>query len=106
MNFTFSNRFAVEDARYRQRKSFRAIAKQITSQKEMIPTCGAICAKFEPCSMFARNASMTAVNGSALMIGCIISGNFCEEKNTPEAIHIGIITIFIRPEAASMVLAH
>ena len=55
--------------------------------------------------MFARNASMTAVKGSALMNGCIMSGNFCEEKNTPEAIHIGIITTFIRLEAASIVLA-
>ena len=33
---------------YRQRKSFSASAKQATSQKAMMPTCGAICAKFEP----------------------------------------------------------
>ena len=39
------------------------------------------------------------------MTGCIAAGNFCDEKNTPEAIHIGIITTFIRPEAASMVRA-
>ena len=29
----------------------------------------------------------------------------CAEKNTPERIHIGIITVFIRPDAASMVWA-
>src|SRR6266478_3240651 len=55
--------------------------------------------------MFARKASITAVKGSALMNGCIKPGNFCEEKNTPDAIHIGIITTFMRPEAASIVFA-
>ena len=39
------------------------------------------------------------------MIGCTKSGNLCDEKNTPETIHIGIITEFIRPDAASMVRA-
>ena len=39
------------------------------------------------------------------MIGCRKSGNLCEEKNTPDKIHIGIMIRFIRPEAASMVCA-
>ena len=48
---------------------------------------------------------MAAVSGSALITGCTKSGNLCAEKNTPETIHIGIITEFISPEAASMVRA-
>ena len=44
---------------------------------------------------------MVAVNGSALMMGCKTSGKRCEEKNTPDTIHIGIMIRFIRPEASS-----
>ena len=48
---------------------------------------------------------MIAVSGSALMTGCTKSGNRWAEKKTPETIHIGIITVFISPDAASMVRA-
>src|ERR1035441_8604144 len=55
--------------------------------------------------MFIRRASMAAVSGRALMNGWTTSGNRWAEKKTPDTIHIGIITVFIRPEAASMVRA-
>ena len=38
------------------------------------------------------------------MNGCIASGKFEDEKNTPESSHIGSITRFTRPETASTVL--
>jgi hypothetical protein len=53
--------------------------------------------------MVARNASINEVRGSALISGCTMAGNCFAEKNTPEAIHIGIIMMFISPEAASIV---
>ena len=54
--------------------------------------------------MTARSASLSAVSGNSLMAGCIASGNRDEEKKTPEQIHIGTITTFIRPETPSTVL--
>ena len=55
--------------------------------------------------MLARRASITAVSGSALITGCITLGNRCAEKKTPEPIHMGNMTAFISPDAASMVCA-
>ena len=46
-----------------------------------------------------------AVSGSALMIGCTMSGKRCAEKNTPDRIHIGTCSRFIRFETASIVRA-
>ena len=43
--------------------------------------------------------------GSAAMIGCTASGKRCDEKNTPDRIHIGSIVRFMRPDAASTVRA-
>ena len=40
-----------------------------------------------------------------LMNGCTTSGKRCAEKNTPERIHIGSWTRFIRPDTASIVRA-
>ena len=56
-----------------------------------------------PCSMLARSASIVAVSGSALMTGSTASGKRDDEKNTPETIHIGIMTRFVMPDTASIV---
>src|ERR1700737_3230632 len=49
------------------------------------------------CKMVARRALFRAVRCSSLIKGCSIAGNRCEEKKTPEKIHIGSITRFISP---------
>src|SRR6202161_2181348 len=48
---------------------------------------------------------MAAVSGRARTPGWITAGKRVAEKNTPDKIHIGSMTRFISPEAASIVLA-
>src|ERR1039458_960257 len=48
---------------------------------------------------------MAAVNGNARTTGCTTAGKRVAEKNTPDNIHIGSMTRFMSPEAASMDLA-
>ena len=55
--------------------------------------------------MMARNASLSAVSGSALITGRNICGKRSYEKNTPEKIHIGIITRLISPLTLSIFCA-
>ena len=52
--------------------------KHTIAQAPSTAACGIICASPAPCSMFARSASINAVKGSALMIGCTKSGNRCD----------------------------
>src|ERR1700730_17103540 len=80
--------------RYRQRNSFSARAKHTTRQPAKTANSGPNCTSPVPCNMLPRNASIAAVNGSALITGCKESGKRCAEKNTPETIHIGIIVRF------------
>src|SRR6185503_18924310 len=54
--------------------------------------------------MLARSASITAVSGSARTNGWNIAGKRSAEKKTPEKIHMGSMTKFIRPDAPSIVL--
>ena len=58
-----------------------------------------------PSRITARKASFSAVSGSALMNGCTIAGKRSYEKNTPENIHIGIITKLISPLTLSIFCA-
>src|SRR5271155_5703823 len=58
-----------------------------------------------PSRITARSASLSAVSGNALMKGWAIAGNLWYEKNTPEKIHIGIMTRLIRPETLSIFCA-
>src|SRR6516225_11799163 len=62
-------------------------------------------ARVAPSRMLARNASFSAVKGSALMNGWITAGKRSYEKNTPEKIHIGIMTAFINPLMLSIFCA-
>jgi len=66
-----------------------------------MPTCGAICAKFRALQGDVSRAKRRSQRSRKRLDERlqIKPGNFCEEKNTPDAIHIGIITTFIEPEA-------
>src|ERR1700734_3943868 len=48
---------------------------------------------------------MAAVSGSARTTGWITAGKRVAEKKTPDKIHMGSMTRFISPEAASIVFA-
>src|SRR5438105_5264342 len=89
----------------RQRKSLSAAKNMTTPQVRMINISGETVANEAPSSMFARNASFTAVSGRILMNGCTTAGKFEDEKNTPEKIHIGSMMKFMIPETASVVRA-
>jgi len=49
----------------------------------MMIICGDTAANDAPSSMFALNASLTAVRGRRRMNGCTTLGKFADEKNTP-----------------------
>ena len=68
----------------------------------ILPLCEA---SDEPSRIVARSASFSAVSGRALMNGCTKVGKRSFEKITPEKIHLGIITRFIRPLALSIFCA-
>ena len=89
----------------RQRNSFSASVKQTPATRQASPAVGRAGRGVAPCSMCARSASITAVSGSALIIGCTASGKRCAEKNTPDSTHIGTCTRFIRFDTASIVRA-
>src|SRR5262249_3225536 len=90
---------------YCQRTSFNATAQETGAQSARIPSSPPIAASERPSSMTARRALLSAVRGSAWMNGCAAFGKRSAEKKTPEKSHIGTMTRFIRPLAASRVRA-
>src|SRR6185369_9495000 len=90
---------------HRQRKNRTASAKQTVHHTARMASSPRSACHPPPWSMTPRSPSTTAVSGSACTNGCTTAGKFDDEKNTPDATHIGTITRFIHPDAPSMVLA-
>src|SRR6186997_2124094 len=90
---------------HRQRKKRRATPKLSTSHVVTMANSGRSCAQPSPWIMMPRTESTTAVSGSAWMMGCTASGKLPAEKKTPDATHMGSMSRFMRPDAASIVLA-
>src|SRR3954468_8628667 len=90
---------------YRHLKSFSASHPQTTIHTRRTAISGITIIQPSLRSIVARNASLVAVSGSALMNGWNAFGKFSDEKNTPESTHIGTIAAFIKPDAPSMVWA-
>src|ERR671911_385619 len=88
---------------HRQRKRRTASRKLTTIHATMIAMSGVSTCQPAPRRMLARRTSTTAVSGSAWMNGCNGSGKREAEKKTPEKIHIGSMTRFMRPDAPSIV---
>src|ERR1019366_3227061 len=88
-----------------QRNHFSAITNERPPQMAMMAN-GTHCElRLAPCRMMARNASLSAGRGSALISGWVTCGERPYEKNTPEKIHMGIITRLMRPLTLSIFCA-
>src|SRR5204863_6643524 len=74
-----------------------ATTNEIKPQAAIIPIWLNTALTPAPSSITARTASISAVSGNILIVGCTTSGNRAAEKNTPDVTSIGSVVRFTNP---------